>query len=160
MSGSIFTYNPQAASSAISGIGGAVSDLFAGQGAAAEASSYGQGAAIAGQNAVTAAAGGALQQAQTTRQAYQVISTGEAQAAANGLTGGGSAASIARSSRLQAGLQNQVTGVNTALQVAGYQEQQTALLGEQQAAEAAGTGAGIGGALSGLGAIASIASMF
>lgn len=136
--------------------GSAISDLFGAAGDASEAKAYGQASAFAKQNAQVSAESTALQQYQAQRQVYQITGAGQAAAAGNGLTGGGSAQDILRSSVQQGALQKQVIANQGIINENSYLEQADQYTGMQKAAKSA-QGSGIfGGILNGIGAVASV----
>lgn len=107
------------------------------QGDAAEAKAYGQAATYAEQNAQISAESTKLQQYQQERQSLQVIGAGQAAAAANGGTGGGSAQDILRGSVAQGALTKQVIGEQGIINETAYHEQAAQYTGMQNAAIAA-----------------------
>ncbi len=137
----------------------AIGDLFGGLGSFAsaagdfaEASAYGTAAKYAGQNAVIAQEAGNIRQEQTGRAIYRTLGAQQAQYAGAGLTSGGSAQEVLRSSVSQGALEKAIVNEQTQINVTGYKEQQAQFQGMQAMADAAG-GAGI---LGGLGKILSL----
>lgn len=138
---------------------GLVSDLFsaintsaasfgqaAGQSALAagdtqEAGAYGNAQAIANANASLALSAGQVEQAQTGLQVRKAIGAQQAGVAANGFGASGSALALLRSSTRQGLLQQQIIGMNAALESGGYQEQGAAASAEAAAATAAASSA-------------------
>ena len=111
------------------------------QGDTSEASAYGSAADIASANARLAQIAGQVQQAQTQLQINQTIGSQRAAVAANGFAESGSALSLLRSSTQQGLLQQQVIGINSQEQAAGYLEQAAASTAEQAAATGAASSA-------------------
>jgi hypothetical protein len=162
----------------------AAADLLQGQGDVIEGQSYGEAASLATLNAQYTTASTAIQEAQNERQQYQVIGNEKAQVAGAGLASSGTAADLLRSSAYQGALNQQITGAQGQIQVAGYEEQAQSYTAMQEAAglaaqaqtqAAAGEGdvaqadldtasgykeaastSEIGGIISGIGAVASL----
>lgn len=137
-----------AAGDLLSGFGNAAADAgqaaafgSEAQGDAAEAQAYGEASTYALQNAEISKQATKLQQFQTQRQVFQTIGQGQAAAGNNGLTGGGSAADIMRSSASQGALVGQVIGEQGIINETAYQEQASQYQGMQKAALAAQAGA-------------------
>jgi hypothetical protein len=155
----------QAASGAISGIGGAVSDLFAAQNDKATAAAdiqaaglFGQAYTQAAQNAAIAENTGKFQQVQTARQVSLTQGTAAATASAGGLRLSGSAAAIIRSNAQQGAVASQEISMQTGINVNSYMEQAEADKAEQTQALAAAAAAQAAAKSSGIGAIFSGAS--
>ena len=129
------------------GIGGAVSDLFAGQAAAISAqgdyqaaASYNYGAFLEDQNVGTETTALQIQQTQMDRKIAKVEGQGvAAEGAAN--VSGGSAGDIMRENIQQGALAKTMINTQGQLQINGYKEQATAMRGEAAAANAAGDAA-------------------
>lgn len=137
-----------AAGDLLKGFGNAASDAGAAaafgseaEGDAAEATAYGQASKYALQNAEISKQSTKLQEFQTQRQVYQTIGAGQAAAGNNGVTGGGSAQDIMRSSAGQGALVNQVIGEQGIINETAYEEQGSQYTGMQKAALAAQQGA-------------------
>lgn len=138
---------------------GVVSDLFTGLGDFAsakgykkEAKAYGQAQLYAEQNAVIAQEAGAIKLDQTGRRIYRVLGAQQAEYAGAGLTGGGSAQEVMRSSISQGALDKAIVNEQTQINVTGYKEeaqQFAALKAGAQAAATAATASGIGNLISG-----------
>ena len=139
---------------------GSVSDLFGAAGDSSEASAYGKAAEIAGQNAGIATQSTAIQQSQASRQIYQSLGGINAAAASNGLTTGGSAGDIYRSSAYQGALTKQLIGRQGLINENSFLAEQASYQGMQSAANSASAGGIFGGLLKGVGAIASVAGLF
>jgi hypothetical protein len=157
-----------------SGIGNAVSDLFAAEGAnykiqglEAEQQEYEGAAALAEQNVGFTTMSTAIQEAQANRELFLSMGRTQGQVAGAGFAASGSALDILRSSASQGALQTAVLGEQGLITEAGYQEQAqsyaqmanaagAAIQGEKLAQEGSLIGAGISGASS-LVALASLA---
>ncbi len=131
--------------------GGAVGDLFGAIGDFAESAGYSQAAGYAEQNAQNQKMIGEVQAQAETRQANQIIGTGETNAAGNGLTEGGSALYILRNSQQQKGLQVGMTNLQTQINVNQDMAQAAADNAMASSTQTAGIGGLVGGALSLLG---------
>jgi hypothetical protein len=127
--------------------GGAVSDLFGAFGDFQAASAYGKEAQVAGENATIAAASTKIQEAETARQVTLATGTEEAQTASAGFSNSGSAGDLMRSSLEQGALNKALVANQGAITVRGYQEQQQAAKGQEQAQQVKGAGGIIGGVL-------------
>lgn len=128
--------------STISDIGGAVSDIFAGFGASAQANLKAQGldiqaqgdlaegenydlaATLAGQNAQYTEASTAIKEAQLDRQNTLTLGGQKADVAAGGFAASGSSLDLMRDSASQGALTKAVAGQQGLIQQAGYEEQQ------------------------------------
>lgn len=142
-----------------SGIGGAVSDLFAAQGDQAEAEQYTLASQYASQEAQFTKAGEDITKAQAQRQILQAVGTEKAGYAGSGLTLGGSAGDVLRSSAQQGALTKAVIGTQASETALGYTEEAKSYDIMAEAAKSAASGAGIGAVLQGVGAIANIATL-
>jgi hypothetical protein len=141
--------------SAFSDLGGAVSDIFASQGAQDSAAAYGQAAAQAGVEATIAGYSGEAKTALVTRQAYGIIGSQKADVAGAGFTGGGSAGDLERDSTMQANIAIGATKMQGDLQVEEYKSQQQMDLAKQQEAQQQSSGDIFGAIIKGVGLIAS-----
>jgi len=148
--------------SAAGAIGGAAGDLFAGifgfAGGMAEADAYKQAAKYALQNAVISQEAGDIKLAQTGRAIYKTIGAQEAGYAGAGLTGGGSAQEVLRSSVSQGALEKAIVNEQTQINVIGYKSQAAQFSGMAAAAKAAAQGDLIGGIISAATTVAMFAS--
>lgn len=156
--------------STVSGIGGAVSDLFAAsadkskaQGDFIEAQDYGLASTLAQQNEQFTATSTAIKEAQQQRQVTQTLGSTSADVAGAGFAASGSALDLMRDSAAQGALTHAVLGQQGLITEAGYQEQAQSYTNMQQAATIAGnaentaaTGADIGAAIQGVSAVASL----
>lgn len=128
---------------------GAVGDLFQGIfgaiGNLDEASAYNQAAKYAAQNAVIAQEAGDIKMEQTKRAAFRTIGAQKAEYAGAGLTGGGSAQEVLRSSVSQGALEEAIVNAQTKINVTGYEEQAAQFQGMAGAAQAAAGGDFFGG---------------
>jgi hypothetical protein len=134
-------------------IGSGVSDLFGAQGDAAEGKAYAQAATIASQNAALEAESTKIQEAQNTRQTYQVLGAQQAIQGASGFAQTGSARSVYANSAAQSALNRQVIQVQGTIQENAYKAAAEAYTGQKEAAYAAqdaGVANGIGGILGGI----------
>jgi hypothetical protein len=134
-------------------IGAGIGDLFAAGGDKDEENDYKQAASIATQNVAISAESTDIQKTQAQRDIYQTIGSQQAEVAASGTTGGGSAQALLRSSRSQGALQQQQLTVQGQINQNAYKEQAQAYTGEADAAGAAASAAtagGIGSILGGL----------
>lgn len=150
--------------------GGAVSDIFAGFGAASkaqgdqiEAQNYGLAAGYASEEEQYAATSTAIQEAQAERESYRTISGQQADVAGAGFAASGSALDLLRSSAQQGAMQQAVLGQQGLITEQGYQEQAASYTNMQQAANIAAsaektaeTGDFIAGGLKGAAAIATV----
>lgn len=146
----------------VSGVGGAVSDLFKSQGNSAQATDFQGAATLAEQNAQLSAASTRIQEAQTSRTVAQSLGTTQADIAGAGFTNSGSALDILKSSAQQGALAKSLVNIQGAINENSYAAQAGAYTGEAKAAQEASTAgtvgaiASIGGALiSGAGTLAS-----
>jgi hypothetical protein len=121
--------------------GQSLAETYEAQGDTAEAGAYTNAASIANANARLATIGGTVEQQQQALQLRQTIGTQQATQAGNGFGAGGSGLAIMRSSNRQGLLEQQLTGVNSELQSAGYAAQGEASTAEASAATAAATAA-------------------
>lgn len=137
-----------------SDLGGAVSNLFGAIGSAKSASSYTEAATLADQQAQIAAQSTRIQETQQQRQIYQTVSAGEAVAAGNGLTTGGSAGDILRNSAQQGALAKQLTAAQGQITQTGYEQQAGAYRGMASAAKSSSEGGFLSSAISTIGAVA------
>jgi hypothetical protein len=130
---------------------GAAGDLFGGlfsaAGNASEATAYGTAATLAKQNAQIAQESGNIKEEQTQRQIYKTLGAQQAQYGAAGLTGGGSAQEVLRSSVSQGSLEKAIVNEQTQINVTGYEAQAAQFKGMQGAAKAASGGGLLGGIL-------------
>lgn len=129
----------------IGDIGTGFGDLFQGLGNLAEAGAYKTAGRLAQQNAVIAKEAGAIKEAQASRQIYRAIGGQKAEVAAAGLTSGGSAQELLRSSISQGALEKAIINEQTQINVNAYEEQAAQFKGMQQAADAAAVGDFISG---------------
>jgi len=133
--------------------GSAIQDLFQGEGASAQASSFTGAATLAEQNAKLTAASTRIQETQTARQVYQTIGTQEADVAGAGFTESGSALDLLRSSAQQGSLAKSLVNIEGAISENSYAAQAGAYKGLATAYNEAATGdkisaiGSIGGAL-------------
>jgi hypothetical protein len=142
-----------------SGVGGAVSSLFAGIGMEAEAGQYNIAAHTAETNVDLARESETIQQYQAQRKTNAVIGAQEAAIGASGFSESGSALDLLRDSVTQGHLTQSMIGVQGEVNAASYQQQAQSAKAEAAAAGTAATGDFIGSALKGVGAIGSIAAM-
>lgn len=110
-------------------------------GAEQEETAYGTAAAVAQANARLATIGGTVEQAQQQLQLTQTLGSQRAAVAGGGFAESGSALDILRASTQQGLFEQQITGVNAALQSGGYEQQVAASQAEQTAAAASATSA-------------------
>ena len=128
-------------------VGGAISDLFGSAGKAAEASAYGKAAGFATLDANITKQSTAIQEYQVQRQQTQSYGRQQSSAAANGLTGGGSAADILSSSHSQGALTNQLIAQQGLINESSFEAQAASYQGMQTASKAASSGNLLGGLL-------------
>lgn len=128
---------------------GAAGDLFSGifaaQGDAAEASAYKKAAAYAAQNATISKEAGDIKLEQTQRQVFKTLGQEQAGYAGAGLTSGGTAQEVLRSSVSQGALEKAIVNEQTQINVTGYEEQSAQFAGMASAASAASKGSLLGG---------------
>lgn len=106
-----------------SSLGGAVNDLFAAQGKAAEAKNYGLAAELADKNAAFTEYSTGVKLAQSQRETYKALSGIEATVAGNGFQMGGSGLDILRDSEHQAALEHEFIQKQGDIQQEGFEEQ-------------------------------------
>lgn len=187
-SNALGAFNTISGSGGLGAIGSSISDfsqanvdssnataaLLGAQGDLAEGKAYGTAATLATQNEAIVGESTRLSQYQASRQLQQNIGSAQAAAGANGLTGGGSAGDIIRSSRQQGALTQQVIGAQGQINENAYAASAASYTGMQQAAgfaaqaeqaqakadQSASNSAKAGGFLSGLAGVAEIASAF
>lgn len=119
---------------------GGIGDLFQGIGNFEEAGAYATAARLASQNAIISREAGDIKLAQASRQIYKVIGAQKAEYAGAGLTGGGSAQEVLRSSISQGALEKAIINEQTQINVNAYEAEAAQFKGMQQAADAAGVG--------------------
>lgn len=149
-------------------LGGAVSDLFAAEGASQAGSAYGKAATIARanaglseQNVLLTARSGQIQQMQAQRSIVQTLGAEQASTAAAGFdTSSGSALDLMRSSVQQGALSKQLLANQTEITEQGFRQQELGYLqeaeaytGQQQAAQTQAKGSAAGGILKTIGGI-------
>jgi len=131
----------------IGGIGDAIGGLFGFLGDMSEASAYNKAAEYAQQNAVISREAGDIKEEQTQRQIYKTLGQQQAGYAGAGLTSGGSAQSVLRSSVSQGSLEKAIVNEQAQINVVGYESQAAQFKGMAAHAKAAGAGGLLGGAL-------------
>lgn len=128
----------------IGGIAGAAGDLIGGlfgaAGSAAEAKAYKQAAKYALQNAVISQEAGDIKLEQTSRQIFKTLGTQQAGYAGAGLTSGGSAQEVIRSSVSQGALEKAIVNEQTQINVIGYKAEAAQFAGMAAAAKDAAKG--------------------
>lgn len=133
----------------VGAIAGAAGDLFGGffefKGKKAEAKAYKQAAAFALQNATLSQEAGEIKLAQAGRAIYKTLGAQQASVAAAGLTGGGTADALLRSSVSQGALEKAIVNEQTQINVTGYKSQAAQFAGMAASAKAAGKGGLLGG---------------
>lgn len=132
----------------MSGIGGAVSDIFGGIGDFAEAGAYGEASKLATENAGIVALSTGIKQEANTRQGYQVIGATEAAAGANDMAISGSSLDVLKSNAQQLSLEKTLTAEQGQIDINAWKEKAAADEGMAQAAQMGGIGSILGGALS------------
>lgn len=142
---------------AIGDFGAASGDLITQQGYYRAAQGYTQAGNIESENATIAKASGSIQMSQEQRELYKSESSTEAAAGGAGLRGGGSVASVLRSSASQGALQQAITGAQTEINVNNYTEQATSLYAESDQSTAQGNAAGAQSGTNMLSGVASLA---
>lgn len=155
---------------ALGDFGGAVGSLFQGFGDEEAAQTYtqagnleGVAATYAGEGSTLVAQSTAIQTAQTQRQVNLTLGSQQAEVSGAGLKGGGSNSYLLASSAQQGALATALVQEQGAVTQIGFQEQQEALLAQQQTdyglasqASSAATGSFIGGALKGVAGIGAL----
>ena len=149
----------QGISTAFSGIGGAVNDLYAARGAQASAGSYGQAAQIATTNSQIAQNSEQTNQLQIQRQISQVGGSQEAALGMGNMAESGSGLDVMRESMQQGAIAKSEAAQQGTIQVQGYQQQAQQYQQMQQAANSSAHGSMIAGALNIVGTAAMIAAM-
>lgn len=142
--------------SAFSDFGGAVSDLFGAAGSSQAASAYKKAAGVAQENEALTKRSTQIQEQQAGIQTYQALGAEQADTAGAGVTAGGSAEYLLRSSASQAALTKQLTETQGEVTALGYEQQAQAYEGQAQAASTASKGQGAGGILSAVSGVASL----
>lgn len=133
--------------------GRAVQDLFASEGATAEANSYNSAAQLADQNAQLTKTSTKIQQTQLAQKIYQTEGTQIADIAGAGFTESGSALDLLRSSAQQGSLAKSLVNIQGAINENSYAQQAGAYrgaakaAGENAKANTVGAIASIGGAI-------------
>lgn len=145
----------------IAGAGiGAIGSLIGGEassaGYSAEANLYGQAATLEEANIAYAKESTRLQTIAAQRRATKIIGAQQAAVGASGFQESGSSLALLRDSTAQAHLATGQIGLQGAINVTGYQEQEFAYKAQQAGAEAAAKAASTGGILGALGGIAKI----
>jgi hypothetical protein len=162
--------NLQFSSSTASYAGGAVSDLFAGEGDLSKATGdriqaqdYGLASDLATQNEKFTETSTAIKEAQINRQNVNLIGTEQADVAGAGFSSSGSALDIMRDAAGQGALTHAVAQEQGLITEAGYDEQAQSFKNMQEAAnnaanaeDNAATGSWITAGLKGVAAVASI----
>lgn len=128
------------AAGALGGAGDLISGLFGGIGQLAEADAYKQAAKYAHQNAIISQEAGDIKLEQTKRQIFKTIGSQKAGYAGVGLTPGGSAQEVLRSSVSQGALEKAIVNEQTQINVVGYLSQEAQFKGMAAAAKAAAGG--------------------
>lgn len=131
----------------ISDIGSGISSLFSAGGAADEASAYTTAASIAEENVMLTNRSTAIQEQQEQRQITQAIGTEQTDVAGAGMTSGGSASDLMRSSLQQGALSKQLIANQGEITAQGYAYQSSAYTGQAKAASAQSKGDTAGGIL-------------
>jgi hypothetical protein len=142
----------------VSGIAGAVSDLFASQGDQAEAANYEEAAGLATQEAQFTKLATGIAETQQARQIEQAVGGVQAGYAGGGLALSGSAGDVLRESAEQGALAQQMTQYQGMEQVASYQEQAASYNNMAEAAKKASQGGIFGAVLQGAAGIANLAT--
>lgn len=145
-------------SAGLSNLGGAVSDIFGSQGAAASAKSYSEAQFIAQQNAQIAQNVTNTQELQLKRNLYQTLGTQRAQVGGAGFAESGSALDILRASKEQGAITQATTAEQGAITSNSYNEQAGLFGGMSAAAQATSTAGQIGGVLQLAGGAVNIAN--
>ncbi len=136
--------------SAAGGLGAAgdlFQGLFGGLAGFAEAKGYKQAAGFAAQNAIISQEAGDIKQAQEERRIFKTLGTQAAGYAGAGLTAGGSAQAVLRSSLSQGALEKAIINEQTQINVTGYKAQAAQFSAMAKAAKTGGIGSIIGGVL-------------
>ncbi len=141
---------------AFSDLGGAVSDIFGGKGAAASASSYTEAATITTRNEQLAQQATKIKQTQQQRQIYQTIGAQKADIGGAGMSNSGTALDLLRSSASQGALTQAMTTEQGQIQSNTYAEQAQQYTAMANAANSSSSGMTIGGAIQIAGAIAAL----
>lgn len=149
---------------AIGAIAGGLGDLFGGilgdtaahqeaRGYANEAAAYATAQTYADQNAIIAREAGNIRLEQADRGIYKALGTQAAGYAGAGLTSGGSAQEVLRSSVAQGALEKAIVSEQTQINVTGYKEQSAQFGGMSLAASSAAAAAKTKGTSSLIGGI-------
>lgn len=129
----------------ITAAGDLLGGLFGAIGSEAEADAYKKAAKYAHQNAIISQEAGDIKLEQTGRQIFKTIGSQKAGYASAGLTGGGSAQEVLRSSVSQGALEKAIVTEQTNINVIGYLSQEAQFKGMAAAADAAAGGSLLGG---------------
>lgn len=140
-------------STALSDLGGAVSDLFGAKGATASAGSFSQAASIAEQNAALTGQATRIRETQEARQIYRTIGGQKASVGGAGFAESGSALDLLRSSVSEGALTKAITEEQGAITENSYAEQAGQFRGMASAARSSATGQTIGGLIQGAGGL-------
>ncbi len=141
---------------AITDIGGAVSQLFGARAATASASSYDTAASIAEQNAQLTQEATAIKETQASRQIYQTVGAQKAAVGGAGFAESGSALDLLRSSASQGALTKAILANQGAITENAYAEQAGMFRGMAEAAGTSAKGQNIGALLQGAGGLISL----
>lgn len=142
---------------AVAGLGAAgdlIGGLFGFIGGEAEADAYKKAAKFSHQNAIISQEAGDIKLEQTGRAIFKTIGAQKAGYAGAGLTGGGSAQEVLRSSVSQGSLEKAIVNEQTQINVIGYLSQEAQFKGMAAAADAAAKGGLLSGILSAAATIA------
>lgn len=146
-------------SSAVSGVGNAVTDLFAAGAYREEAGLYGEAATLARTNEDIAGDSGAVKEYQAARSIRQTIGSQRAGIAAGNFQQTGDALTLLRSSTRQGYMTQEMIRAQTQINQNGYEAQAQSADAEKVAANAAASRSTMGAVFQGLGSAASIAAM-
>lgn len=151
----------------VSGLGGAVSGLMGMMGSDAAASGYdqaanyfGQAAGLAEQNAQYEVTNEDIANMQETRKFYSTLGTATADQAGNGLQLHGSFYNVMANTAQQDALEHTMIGVQSNININGYNEQAMGLLAQQSEAQAAASAAKDSGMGSMLGGVLGLVGSF
>lgn len=139
--------------SAVGGLGSLFGGLATSHADEVQAQGYDTAATFAAQNAFLSGEAGGINELAAARQIQRAQGADIAGASGGGLKIGGSAAAIIRDATQQGSLQQGTIGLQTAINVTNFQEQEQALHGAAEAARAAASAAKSGGAFGAIGGV-------
>jgi len=141
---------------ALTDVGGAVTDLFGARAARASVGSYSEAATIAEQSAAFARQATAIKGMQLNRQVYQALGKEQAQVGGAGFAASGTALDLLRSSSEQGALTKAINEEQGTITSNSYEEQAIQFRGMADAAKNSASGQELGSIIMGVGAVAAL----